>query len=221
MSIFLLMAIFVGLLGVVVMIIYLIDRVNSIEKISRNLSDGTSNHTPDLPLDERFGDKQGRDLWSALSSAPGPGVDAERLSDLRSNYEPVLLRHIEELFEEGTLDARQGIQTQPTEGRWIRTASGQVQSWLPASDVRGIYDLGQDRERNGTKDLADIRARLDAFCERLFGTLGMRLTRSVSRLLLPGTETDKAGVSAVEPGVITVPQTMPATDTSPNPKDTM
>ena len=215
------MAIFLGLIGVVVMIIYLIDRVNSIEKISRNFSDGTSNHTPDRPLDKRFGDKQGRDLWSALSSAPGPGVDAERLSDLRSNYEPVLLRHIEELFEEGTLDARQDIQTQPTEVRWIRTANGQVQSWLPASDVRGIYDLGQDRERNGTKDLADIRARLDAFCERLFGTLGMRLTRSVSRLLLPGTETDKAGVPAVEPVVIAVPQTMPSTDTSPNPKDTM
>ena len=215
------MAIFLGLIGVVVMIIYLIDRVNSIEKISRNFSDGTSNHTPDRPLDKRFGDRQGRDLWSALSSAPGPGVDAERLSDLRSNYEPVLLRHIEELFEEGTLDARQDIQTQPTEVRWIRTANGQVQSWLPASDVRGIYDLGQDRERNGTKDLADIRARLDAFCERLFGTLGMRLTRSVSRLLLPGTETDKAGVPAVEPVVIAVPQTMPSTDTSPNPKDTM
>ena len=215
------MGIFLGLIGVVVMIIYLIDRVNSIEKISRNFSDGKSNHTPDLPLDKRFGDRQGRELWSALSSAPGPGVDAERLSDLRSNYEPVLLRHIEELFEEGSLDARQDIQTQPTEVRWIRTASGQVQSWLPASDVRGIYDLGQDRERNGTKDLADIRARLDAFCERLFGTLGMRLTRSVSRLLLPGTETDKAGVPAVEPGVIAVPQTMPSTDTSPNPKDTM
>ena len=215
------MAIFLGLIGVVVMIIYLIDRVNSIEKISRNFSDGTSNHTPDRPLDKRFGDKQGRDLWRALSSAPGPGVDAERLSDLRSNYEPVLLRHIEELFEEGTLDARQDIQTQPTEVRWIRTANGQVQSWLPASDVRGIYDLGQDRERNGTKDLAEIRARLDAFCERLFGTLGMRLTRSVSRLLLPGTETDKAGVPAVEPVVIAVPQTMPSTDTSPNPKDTM
>jgi len=218
MSMFLLMAIFFGLLGVVVMIIYLIDRVNSIERISKTFSDGTSNHTPGLPVDEQFHDKQGKDLWSALSTPPGPGSGAERLSDLRSHYEPILLRHIEELFEEGTLDARQGIQVQPTEGRWIRTASGQVQSWLPAADVREIYDLGQDRERSGAKDLADVRVRLDAFCERLLGSLGMKPTRSISRLLLPGAEIDGTGDLAIAPEIVAVPQTLPSTDTSPDTK---
>ena len=217
MSMFLLMAIFVGLLGVVVMIIYLIDRVNSIEKISRNLPDGASNQTPGLPVDGRFGDTQGQLLWNALSTAPSPGMNAERQSNLRSHYEPVLLRHIEELFEEGTLDARQDIQAQPKEARWIRTPTGQVQSWLPAMDVRVIYDLGQDRERLGEKDIADIRARLDTCSDRLFGTLGMRPTRSISRLLLPGAETDTVAGAEDDPGVIVVPTTMPSTDTSPNP----
>lgn len=201
------------------MIIYLVDRVNTIERVSRTASSGNSAQTLDVPLDPRFGDTQGKLLWTALTSAPSTGVDTERLSDLRGHYEAALSRHIEELFEEGALDARQGIQAQPNQERWIRTATGQVQSWLPASDVRSIYDLGQDRERLGAKDLAEIRARLDTLCGRLFEDMGIRPTRSISLLLLPGAKIDEQEDSDKDPEVIAIPQTTTSTELSPKPKN--
>ena len=193
MSTFLLTIIFIGLLGIVVMIIYLIDRVKSIETLSRNIgTPSQGGRDVKIPIDERFGENQGQSLWRILSASEGSGTDPDLVRSLRSQYEPILLRHIEELFEEGWLDAKQDINVQPPESRWIKTTTGQIESWLPATDVRTIYNLGQGRNVATAERLDALRVNLDRLAENLFGKLGMKSSRSLSRLLVPGVEANSA-----------------------------
>ena len=185
MSTFLLSTILISMLFLAVMIIYVIDKIHSIEKHSRRVADGG---VPPAPADERFAGLEGEKIWQTLAGMPAEGWDAQALDELRKHYEPVLLRHIGELLEEGMLDARQGIQVKPSDLRAIKTTHGQVLSWIPPEEARRIYDLGQDRLRAGEDNLPAIRARLDETCDRLFASLGLSPTQSVSRILLPGAE---------------------------------
>ena len=185
MSTFLLSTILISMLFVAVMIIYVIDKIHSIEKHSRRVADGG---VPPAPADERFAGLEGEQIWQTLAGMPVEGWDAQALDELRKHYEPVLLRHIGELLEEGMLDARQGIQVKPNELRAIKTTHGQLLSWIPPEEARRIYDLGQDRLRASEDNLPAIRARLDETCDRLFASLGLSPTQSVSRILLPGAE---------------------------------
>ncbi len=185
MSTFLLSTILVSMLFVAVMIIYVIDKIHSIEKNSRRAADGG---VPPAPADERFAGLEGEQLWQAMAGTPPEGADAQAIDELREHYEPILLRHIGELLEEGVLDARQGIQIKPNDLRAIKTTHGQVLSWIPPDEARRIYDLGQDRLHAGEDNLPAIRVRLDETCDRLFASLGLSPTQSVSRILLPGAE---------------------------------
>ena len=183
MSTFLLSTILISMLFVAVMIIYVIDKIHSIEKHSRRVADGG---VPPAPADERFAGLEGERIWQTLAGMQAEGWDAQALDELRKHYEPVLLRHIGELLEEGMLDARQGIQVKPNDLRAIKTTHGQLLSWIPPEEARRIYDLGQDRLRAGEDNLPAIRVRLDETCDRLFASLGLSPTQSVSRILLPG-----------------------------------
>ena len=185
MSTFLLSTILISMLFLAVMIIYVIDKIHSIEKHSRRVTGGG---VPPAPADERFAALEGEQIWQALAGMPAEGWDAQALDELRKLYEPVLLRHIGELLEEGMLDARQGIQVKPNDLRAIKTTHGQVLSWIPPEEARRIYDLGQDRLRAGEDNLPAIRARLDETCDRLFASLGLSPAQSASRILLPGSE---------------------------------
>jgi len=187
MSTFLLLTILVGMLGVTIMIIYLTDKIHSIEKNTRR-APGSADSGPPAPIDERFAGLDGERLWQAMREMPAEGVDPQAIDELRKCYEPVLLRHIGELLEEGVLDGRQGIQVKPDELRTIKTSHGQVVSWIPPVEARMIYDLGLDRQHTSQDNLAAIRLRLDEICDRLFASLGLSPPLRVSRVLLPETE---------------------------------
>ena len=204
MSTFLLMTILVSMLSLAVMIIYMIDKIHSIEKHSRRAA-GAVGAAPAVPVDERFGGLEGEQLWQAMAGMQAEGWDAQAIDALRTHYEPVLLRHVGELLEAGVLDARQGIQVKPNDLRAIKTTHGQVLSWIPPEEARRIYDLGLDRLRAGEDNLPAIRARLDETCDRMFASLGLVPTQSVSRVLLPGAEPAAAPAAAPAFAPATVP----------------
>ena len=188
MSTFLLLIILVGMLGVAVMIIYVIDKIHSIEKHARRAPGAADNGGPPATTDERFSGLDGEQLWQAMTQLPAEGTDPQAIEQLRKCYEPVLLRHIGELIEEGVLDARQGIQVKPNDLRTIKTPYGQVVSWIPPEEARMIYDLGLDRQRTDQTNLPAIRTRLDEICDSLYASLGLNPTQRVSRVLMPETE---------------------------------
>ena len=198
MSNFLLLAILFCILGVVIMIIYLADKISMLEKNTRA---ATGEHAPaanpQTAPDKRFAGLSGERLWQAMSGAAVAGLDTANIDDIRKYYGPVLERHIDELFEEGLLDSRQGIQVQPDPLRNIRTTQGQLLSWLPPGETRNIYDLGLDRGRGADANLPELRARLDATCARVYSMLGLTPAQSFSHRLLPGPVQTTAGASVL------------------------
>ena len=132
-----------------------------------------------------------------MSGAAVAGLDTANIDDIRKYYGPVLERHIDELFEEGLLDSRQGIQVQPDPLRNIRTTQGQLLSWLPPGEAKNIYDLGLDRSRGEDANLPELRARLDATCARVYSMLGLTPAQSFSHRLLPGPVQTTAGASVL------------------------
>jgi hypothetical protein len=198
MSNFLLLAILFCILGVVIMIIYLADKISMLEKNTRA---ATGEHAPaanpQSAPDKRFAGLSGERLWQAMSGAAVAGLDTANIDDIRKYYGPALERHIDELFEEGLLDSRQGIQVQPDPLRNIRTTQGQLLSWLPPGEAKNIYDLGRDRGRGEDANLPELRARLDATCARVYSMLGLTPAQSFSQRLLPGPVQTTAGASVL------------------------
>ena len=95
----------IGLLVVIILIVYLVDRVNSIERETRRVAQSVS--TPVAPVKQGpFGDLEGKRLWDALSGRAPDGMDEPTLQDMRERYELVLHKHIQSVFDEGVRDGR-------------------------------------------------------------------------------------------------------------------
>jgi len=180
-----LIAIFLCLVGVTVMVVYLVDRVRKIE-LNTTAQAGAIGGVPASTTDERFGGLAGEPLWRAVIAADNVDLDnAQAATDLRLLFSPVLQRHIEELFEEGVLDGRQGVRVPPPPARAIKTASGQVLSWLPPEDGREIYEIGLERSSIPQFQHAHLVERLERVAEKLFHAAGLTLPPALSAHLLP------------------------------------
>jgi len=177
---FLLIAIFVSLAGLVVLIIYLIDRVRKIEAHASHsagagiVKAGTT--------DGRFNGFGGQHLWEAMVA--GGGNSAE-IAEMQRLYAPVLQRHIEELFEEGVLDGRQGVRVLPAPIRLIKTSGGHVASWLPSAESGEIYAIGEARSVCVPSDISALRSRLNAVAQNLFAKANIQPAPQLGAHLLP------------------------------------
>ena len=191
MSTLILLAIFFGLMGIVVMIIYLIDRVNSIDKRTAKTNNQEPEDRRSLPIDRRFSGLDGEKLWNQLASQSAVTGENDELTKQRQLYCPVLIRHIQEVFEEGTLDARQGLKIQPASDRSIKTTNGQIVSWIPSGESRSIYELGQERGGADKARLIEIAESIDRVCTSIFTTLGISPNQMISNLILPGIRSER------------------------------
>ena len=183
MSTMLLVAILCFLIGMVVMIVYLIDRVNSMER-KHALAVSTAFAGVDSAA-PAFGNIDGAHLWEVLSGMAPLDSTAVTIDEIRLRYEPVLRRHIEELFEDGVLDGRHGVRFQPKAERVIKCSAGMLNSWIPPADARAVYDIGLERARITSMDLSALYPKLEAVCDRLYAAVGINPDRTVPGLLLP------------------------------------
>ena len=107
-----------GVLLLVLLCFYLIDKVNTIYR----------NQIPaELPptySDGLFGELSGKKLWDAMSGIPIAGVDPQTVLNLKPHYEPVLRQHIEQTFWEGYHAGKQGQSHQPSNKKMIPTPRG-------------------------------------------------------------------------------------------------
>ena len=160
MSTMLLVAILCFLIGMVVMIIYLIDRLNSMErKHALTVSSAYAGVDSAAPA---FGNIDGAHLWEVLSGMAPLDSTAVTIDEIRTRYEPVLRRHIEELFEDGVLDGRHGVRFQPKAERTIKCSAGMLNSWIPPADARVIYDIGVERSHITTLNFSAIYPKLES-----------------------------------------------------------
>jgi hypothetical protein len=99
----------------------------------------------------------------------------------------VLQKHIELLFEDGTLDGREGFSMPVSPERKVPTLRGEFISWIPHEFAKGIYMAGHDRATKPETEHSLIAANLDNIGNELFEQVGIPPIL-LSKLLMPHTE---------------------------------
>jgi hypothetical protein len=177
----LLLLVFAGLVGLLLVVFYLLDRVNALH----NQNEITRLKRPFT--DSNMATMNGRILWDVLSGEAMQELDEEMISQLRSRYEMVLQKHIELLFEDGMLDGREGFSMPVSPERKVPTLRGEFISWIPHEFAKGIYLSGHDRATKPETEHPMIAAALDSIGNELFEQVGMPPIL-LSKLLMPTIE---------------------------------
>jgi hypothetical protein len=130
------------LLLLVILTLYLIDKINHLAK----MYEAPKPETPDvpefeteLPGDLLFSGLEGKKLWDAMNGKQVEGFDASLVDALRPHYEPILREHIIATFKDGLEEVGGDESKVPSSLRKISTVRGFIQSWLPPQHLGSIY----------------------------------------------------------------------------------
>ncbi|NBQ87286.1 MAG: hypothetical protein EBU07_07365 [Betaproteobacteria bacterium] len=157
----------IGFLGAVVVFIYIVDRINSLERQTRELVTAINANQSNQPAKlGPFGGLSGRRLWDAMCGKP-EGLSPEVVADIRTRYADVLMLHLRSTFDEGVKDAQIGASGTPKNPRPINSEFGTVESWLPTSDLAVVYNAGIDSITKNEFDLTAVRNAFDAAVTQL------------------------------------------------------
>jgi hypothetical protein len=179
MNTILLLLIFTGLVGLLLVVFYVLDRVNELHQFSVKAAEK-------LPAsaDPSFGSLSGKDLWDAMAGIPMPGWSAKKLEQLKQRYELVLQKHIELLFEDGKLDAHEGFSMPVSCDRVVPTLRGEIESWMPHEYASGIYRAGHNLKTMPEEEHDQILELLDKTGADLFSATGLP-PRPLTQILMP------------------------------------
>ena len=150
----LLLAVLLGTAAAVILIIYLIDRVNRLEKITAANGEQSNDKNLDSNADSGFLGLKGKALWDAMCGKPPEGFNSNDLVALKPRYEHVLKKHIESVFAEGLDHAQSGdTAKKPKPTSVISTLRGSVESWLPPQHISTIYNVAFESASASEDDL--------------------------------------------------------------------
>lgn len=183
----------IGLLVILVFIIYLIDRVNTIEKETRQFASAMG-ESKAATVQGPFAGLASKKLWDAMSGRAPEGLDPSVLQEVRERYELVLQKHLEAVFQEGFKDGQRGMSGEPKNTRMIGTLRGQVESWLPTAQVNTVYKCGLDCAQLPPEQWGPVRLALDEAGQSLYTKALIDLPRPLSASLMP--EASGAGGSS-------------------------
>ncbi len=178
------------LLLLVILTLYLIDKVNHLAQ----MYEPPKPEAPPEPAPEPAGDLlfaglEGKKLWDAMNGKAVEGFDSNLLDSLRPHYEPILREHISATFKDGVDEAHESEPKTPGSQREISTVRGHVQSWLPPQHLGSIFRTGVEFGGSYAKDpnpdvLARLQQTLDSVTSMLYQRAGVTLDVPYSELLL-------------------------------------
>ncbi len=174
----------IGLLILLVFILYLLDRVNTLEKETRRFAQTLNPHkviTPPLP----FAGLSSKKLWDAMTGRVPEGLDPSLIEEERGFYETVLHKHVDAIFQEGVKDGQRGMLGEPKNTKLINTSRGPIESWLPSAQVNTLYKCGLDSAQLPPDQLHAVRAALDEVGLILYGKAMVNLAQPLSASLMP------------------------------------
>ena len=196
MNTILLLLIFTGLVGLLLVVFFMLDRLNELHQHA-NLQ-----KTPQKP-DDAFGGLTGKTLWDAMIGIPLPGWEPKKLEPLKPRYEAVLQKHLELLFEDGKLDAREGFAMPVRCDRVVPTLRGEIESWMPHEYASGIYRAAQDLINLPPEEHEAVLSRIDEIGEALYSATNLPPRHLLSKVLVPAsrpTEEEETPVDGEVPG---------------------
>jgi hypothetical protein len=131
------------LLLLVILTLYLIDKINHLAKMYEAPKPETTGGLPEfeteIPGDLLFSGLEGKKLWDAMNGKQVEGFDASMIEALRPHYEPILREHITATFKDGLEEVGGDESKVPSSMRKISTVRGFIQSWLPPQHLGSIY----------------------------------------------------------------------------------
>jgi len=191
------------LLLLVILTLYLIDKINHLAK----LYEAPKPETPSLPefeteipSDLLFSGLEGKKLWDAMNGKQVEGFDATLIEALRPHYEPILREHITASFKDGVEDALSGTENHmPSSTRKISTVRGHIQSWLPPQHLGSVYRsalefAGSYCQNPDPEVLLRLKETVDSVVDMLYQRVGITNEVPFSEFLfeevpVPSTET--------------------------------
>ena len=173
------------LLLLVILTLYLIDKVNHLAK----MYEAPKPETPSLPNFESgasdvsgdllFSGLEGKKLWDAMNGKQVDGFDSTLVDALRPHYEPILRQHITASFKDGIEDALGGTENHvPSSTRKIPTARGHIHSWLPPQHLGSIYRSALEFAGSYCQDpdpevLLRLKQTVDSVVDMLYQRVGI------------------------------------------------
>ena len=178
---FLLLLILFVLASVLLLIVYLIDRVNLIEKqtVDRAATELKNNNASGP-----FRGMEGEDLWNAMSYNRMPPLEDSIIEEIKPRYEFILLKHVEKTFELGKDHALKNIETKPVNQITLPILRGPVESWIPQNFCEEIYNAGFESINANQTNIDEIKYKLDSSVVQLFDKVKINLTEPISNQLL-------------------------------------
>lgn len=183
----------IGLLLVLILVIYLIDRVNSIESETRKVVTTLNENaaklaTPSMGL-------SAKKLWDAMTGRSNEGLDPQALADLRSRYPVILSKHAEALYKDGFKDGILGSPpSDPKNTKEIVMAKGPVESWIPTAQANALYQCGLSASQTPEAEWGPIRASMDEAGEFLWSKAQLDATSPLSEWLMPSSSSDATAI---------------------------
>ncbi len=181
----------IGLLLVLILVIYLIDRVNSIESETRKVVSTLNENaakmaTPSMGL-------SGKKLWDVMTGRSSEGLDSQSVNDLRTRYPVILSKHAEALYKDGFKDGILGSPpSDPKNTKDIVTAKGAVESWIPTAQANALYQCGLSASQTPESEWGPIRASMDEAGQFLWSKAQLDVTSPLSEWLMPSSSDDMA-----------------------------
>ena len=204
------------LLLLVILTLYLIDKVNQLAHLQQEAlhppppesetQEATARH------DVLFERLHGKALWDAMTGRTVEGFEPKLIEALRPHYESVLHDHLVATFRDGLESAAEAVPKQPTSTRTILTPRGEVQSWLPAQHLGSIHRTAAEfgstyRQDPDAQTLQRLKETLDSVSSMLYQRVGLTLAEPLSNTLLDPAQlegetkdTDAAKVLALPDG---------------------
>jgi hypothetical protein len=175
------------LLLLVILTLYLIDKVNHLAKMyeaPKPESQGTpgmqgiSEFETEIPGDLLFSGLEGKKLWDAMNGKQIEGFDASMIDALRPHYEPILREHITATFQDGLEEVGGDESKVPSSLRKISTVRGFIQSWLPPQHLGSIYRSALEFAGTYANDpnpdvLVRLQQTVDSVADMLYQRVGI------------------------------------------------
>jgi hypothetical protein len=169
------------LLLLVILTLYLIDKINHLAKMyeaPKPETSGLPEFETEIPGDLLFSGLEGKKLWDAMNGKQVEGFDATLIDALRPHYEPILREHITATFKDGLEEVGGDESKVPSSTRKIATVRGHIESWLPPQHLGSIYRSALEFAGTYANDpnpdtLVRLKQTVDSVVDMLYQRVGI------------------------------------------------
>ncbi len=188
------------LLLLVILTLYLIDKINHLAKMyeaPQPEAPSLPDFGTEVPGDLLFSGLEGKKLWDAMNGKQVEGFDATLIDALRPHYEPILREHITATFKDGLEEVGGDESKVPSSLRKISTVRGFIQSWLPPQHLGSIYRSAIEFAGSYANDpdpevLLRLKQTVDSVVDMLYQRVGITNEVPFSEFLFDEVELPEA-----------------------------